>query len=343
MRLQRVLTDNFRAFEHAELRLPDDGLVLVAGANNSGKSALLSAFDVVAGDSGDTTALGHAGGGVPPQVTAAFALEDRERVAVLAKVATRDELLADGAVETLEFLFGKMQNQSAQPGLVLTEIRGEWPSHGMIPLIRTRVENGRAILEVLAPLAGDPAGAPSMSRLDTGGRVVTSLEDVQPIYPDVDSMRQLLISWRSRFFHFRALRTGTQRTQNSVSAERLEPTGGNLASVLLYLATDRPDMFRQLGDLVSEIVPDIGRLNVRTLGLLRVVFEDSAGDLNLKDLGTGVEQLLMTDGAMLETCGSAGKGEEKGVYLPGDLVEVSSKIGGATPVGKVQPDAHRSR
>src|SRR5258707_1337277 len=43
-------------------------------------------------------------------------------------------------------------------------------------------------------------------------------------------------------------------------------------------------------------------------------------------------------GAMLETCGSAGKG----VYLPGDLVEVSSKIGGATPVGKVQPDAHRS-
>ena len=177
---------------------------------------------------------------------------------------------------------------------MLTEIRGEWPSHGMMPLIRTRVENGRAILEVLAPLAGDPAGAPSMSRLDTGGRVVTSLEDVQPIYPDVDSMRQLLISWRSRFFHFRALRTGTQRTQNSVSAERLEPTGGNLASVLLYLATDRPDMFRQLGDLVSEIVPDIGRLNVRTLGLLRVVFEDSAGDLNLKDLGTGVEQLLMT-------------------------------------------------
>ena len=115
MRLQRVLTDNFRAFEHAELRLPDDGLVLVAGANNSGKSALLSAFDVVAGDSGDTTALGHAGGGVPTQVTAAFALEDRERVAVLAKVATRDELLADGTVETLEFLFGKMQNQSGQP------------------------------------------------------------------------------------------------------------------------------------------------------------------------------------------------------------------------------------
>jgi hypothetical protein len=29
------------------------------------------------------------------------------------------------------------------------------------------------------------------------------------------------------------------------------------------------------------------------------------------------------------------------VYLPGNRVEVSSKIGGATPVGKVQPDAYR--
>jgi Transposase, Mutator family len=41
---------------------------------------------------------------------------------------------------------------------------------------------------------------------------------------------------------------------------------------------------------------------------------------------------------MLETCGPVGKG----LYLPGDRVEVSSKIGAATPVGKVQPDAHRS-
>ena len=39
--------------------------------------------------------------------------------------------------------------------------------------------------------------------------------------------------------------------------------------------------------------------------------------------------------AMLETWGCAGKG----CTFPADLVEVSSKIGAATPVGKVQPDA----
>src|SRR5260370_24792051 len=49
---------------------------------------------------------------------------------------------------------------------------------------------------------------------------------------------------------------------------------------------------------------------------------------------------------MLETCGSAGKGERKGVYLPGDrVVEVSSKgwrwYAGweGTPMLTVVPDA----
>ncbi len=41
-------------------------------------------------------------------------------------------------------------------------------------------------------------------------------------------------------------------------------------------------------------MPHIGRLEVRTTGGLRVVFNSVSGDLNLKDLGTGVEQMLMT-------------------------------------------------
>jgi 2-methylisocitrate lyase-like PEP mutase family enzyme len=43
-------------------------------------------------------------------------------------------------------------------------------------------------------------------------------------------------------------------------------------------------------------------------------------------------------GAMLETCGSAGKG----VYLPGDRVESQAMTGVGAPAGKVTPDAHRS-
>ena len=46
---------------------------------------------------------------------------------------------------------------------------------------------------------------------------------------------------------------------------------------------------------MAEIVPDVGRLEVRTSqGQLRVMFDSGTGDLNLKDLGTRVEQLPMT-------------------------------------------------
>lgn len=47
MRVRHVQLENFRAFHSAEIRLPGNGLVLVAGANNAGKTALLSAFDAM--------------------------------------------------------------------------------------------------------------------------------------------------------------------------------------------------------------------------------------------------------------------------------------------------------
>src|SRR6266536_569362 len=53
---REVAVENFRPFQAASIRLPASGLVLVAGANNSGKSALLSALDVVAGIGADTQA-----------------------------------------------------------------------------------------------------------------------------------------------------------------------------------------------------------------------------------------------------------------------------------------------
>jgi hypothetical protein len=47
--LESLKLQDFRAYRSAAVALPPHGLVLVAGANNSGKSALLSALDVVAG------------------------------------------------------------------------------------------------------------------------------------------------------------------------------------------------------------------------------------------------------------------------------------------------------
>jgi DNA repair ATPase RecN len=47
--LSELLLSNFRSFPNAQIDLDDHGLILIAGANNSGKSALLSAFDLIAG------------------------------------------------------------------------------------------------------------------------------------------------------------------------------------------------------------------------------------------------------------------------------------------------------
>jgi energy-coupling factor transporter ATP-binding protein EcfA2 len=117
---------------------------------------------------------------------------------------------------------------------------------------------------------------------------LASRDELRPI-------SELQAVWRSRFYHFGALRPGTERSQSLSSPEKLDPTGTNLAGVLHFLATDHRNQFEQIRSLIAEIVPGIGQLQVRTGGnQMRVVFESSAGDLNLKDLGTGVEQLLMT-------------------------------------------------
>jgi DNA repair ATPase RecN len=78
-----VQVENFRAFQSAEMRLPGNGLVLVAGANNAGKTALLSAFDAITGDYGDVTSLRHGGSEEPARLRATFDLDQAERAAIL--------------------------------------------------------------------------------------------------------------------------------------------------------------------------------------------------------------------------------------------------------------------
>jgi hypothetical protein len=116
MWLHGVIADNFRCFRHTEISLPEAGLVLIAGANNTGKKALLSALDVIAGDSGDTTSLRHVGGDDPAQVTARFCLSEAERASLLTKTPYREQLLTDGALAVLDFLLTKGLREQADLG-----------------------------------------------------------------------------------------------------------------------------------------------------------------------------------------------------------------------------------
>jgi predicted ATPase len=82
------------------------------------------------------------------------------------------------------------------------------------------------------------------------------------------------------------------------STPALDPTGSNLPAVLINLQHNRPKAWDKVRELIETIVPDVGLLETRTEAeQVEVVFTDPTVPgyrPNLKNLGTGVEQLLLT-------------------------------------------------
>jgi energy-coupling factor transporter ATP-binding protein EcfA2 len=303
MRVRDVQVENFRAFENARIWLPGSGLVLVAGPNNAGKTALLSAFDVIAGDDGDVTSLRHGGSANPARLTATFDLDQTERTAILVDVDGGQALLGAGVLSSLRFVYDQWEDE----GLKLREVLGSWQEFGFQPVARMQPEgpDGEYSYQMIRAFQQrEREQARPGAVLDV--REQRLMENTGVRGPGRGSLESILtgalapiwapmIAWRSRFYHFRALRSGTLRVQNLSSPEKLDPTGSKLTGVLHYLATDQRHLFEQVRILIAQVVPDIGILQVRTGGdRMRIVFESAAGELNLKDLGTGVEQLLMT-------------------------------------------------
>jgi len=295
MRLCELAAENFLPFEAAVVRLPEQGLVLVAGANNTGKTALLSAFDVVAGVGVDTAALRHAGSANPARVAATFALTAEERASLFAQSDQSDQFVASGAASRLQLVFEEQGPASA----VLAEVRGEWPGRGLQTLATTGSdsEDNTYGVKVIRGLMGGEDSVDPLHLMRRGNRFggPMLLESDIGTVSELSPVVQLLAAWRSRYYHFRTLRPGTQRSTNLTVAPNLEPTGQNLAAVLLDLLTNRVGLLEELRRLIAEIVPDIGRLEIRTSGsTMRVVFTAGGVERNLKDLGTGVEQILLT-------------------------------------------------
>jgi len=273
MQLRRVVAKNYRAFRSAELRLPANGLVLVAGANNTGKSALMSALDLVAGiDSGE--AVRHAGSSDAAKLSATFSLDPEERMLILQNAVRQSELIANGALQTVELIFE--ERQGAPPRLV--EVWGQLPSLGMSKLFSATLspETGDGKLEAIVDLlpGQSPDEAFTLSTRHTN-RVSVWLDEHMESLPDLEPLMKRYQAWRERFYHFRALRPGSQPRMNLASERVLRPTGDNLPAVLLDLQTNRPQLFADLRRLIAEIVPEVGLLETPTAGnAMEVTFAD---------------------------------------------------------------------
>ena len=297
MLLRELSVENFRPFEMASMRLPSTGLVLVAGAINAGKSALLSALDVVAGIGSDTAAWRRAGSSEPARVSATFDLSTDERSTLFAASDNKAQLVLNGVANQLKLVFEEQTGGNP----VLAEVLGSWPGRELQPLATTgpRKEQpgtyGVKVIRGLLPGTDDMDPRLLIDRGDSRWGQPIPLETGLGTVPELSPVTQLRTAWASRYYHFRPLRPGTQRLVNLTVAPTLAPTGENLAAVLLDLLTNRPGIFQELRQLIAEIVPDIGQLEIRTSGSsMQVIFAAGGIDLNLKDLGTGVEQLLMT-------------------------------------------------
>ena len=299
MKLRRLEIHNFRAFTHAVMEFPESGVLLIAGANNAGKSALLSALDIVAfGDS--LPEVQHHGSTEPAAMTATFALDDDERRSLLRGVSDTS-LLDSDAFREVRWQFEDIGINSA---LVPIRITTTWQSHGDVVLADYSMRNNQPTIRrtgAMVILAGQPESNATFA-LESSSVVPLHASGLRGQAPNLGVLAPLvnyLESWAAGLYHFKALRPGTTGDTHQISgAGRLEPTGQNLPAVLNHLYHNQRQTYETLNQLLQQIVPGIGQLELPLDGnQTRITFRDPNAPthvLNLKSLGTGVEQLLMT-------------------------------------------------
>lgn len=88
--------------------------------------------------------------------------------------------------------------------------------------------------------------------------------DSSPMGSAKDTLPSLLFqTWQRDMFYFAAERMTVGEASAGYGA-RLQPNAGNLPNVLHTLSSERGDVFRQMVDHLREVFPTVGNLSVRT-------------------------------------------------------------------------------
>jgi predicted ATPase len=288
--LIQLRVEDFRAFRRASLELKRNGLMLVVGPNNAGKSALLSSFDVIAGYEMPQAML-HAAG-QECSVSARWTLTDDERHTLLGNTSETPRLMNAGAARWLEWEFSNFQGR-IQP----VAISVSWPQKDRLEVARIDDLGGTSWVFSAAnsPLA--TWDQQNRSIMTANGSVVD--DTLLRFEPSVAYATVIITQWRQGYFHFRPLREALGRASTLTSiTPYLQSTGANLATVLLYLHNNLPDKWERLVTLIHQIIPGVGQIMTPVSeDHCSIVFQDeqvATHQHNIKDLGTGVEQILMT-------------------------------------------------
>lgn len=257
MWLEKLEIRNYRCFEKVELTLPETGLVIITGRNNVGKTALLKAIDELVG-SQPTGAVAR-DENKPMMVRGTFRLSGPERL----------EFLGAGKERGVD-LDKPLRFQRIARGQHLQLAKQEW----VVQLFfREKPDQLQTARLAKVPLPGENA------------------EEIEA------RAHGIIQRFRERFFHFQPIRPGARGDNQNVQASAtLRSDGSNLDEALLYLSSSKHPAEAQIQQLLNATVPDAGQLTtpVRERNL-SIEFRDPhrAQQLPIKDLGTGVEQLVM--------------------------------------------------
>ncbi len=229
----------------------------------------------------------------PARIIATFSLSKGTRKEILSRITgiKREE----EAFRKVEFIFDLIPDK----GFIISQITAEWPESGMVAVAYAESPNGHqySYFAIGPDQSGTPLGSIGLSKRIEGA-VDRALESLHVHSNELRPLWDAFNNWRSRFYHFKALRGGSPRSMELSSQSLLDPTGSNLPAVLLDLQTNRSLLMDKLRSIISQMVPDVGRLETPTQSnRLSVAFTDPFNggfQHNLKELGTGVEQLLLT-------------------------------------------------
>ncbi|MFD5010125.1 AAA family ATPase [Streptomyces chartreusis] len=282
---------DFRAYEEFTLGASSTGLTLVTGPNNSGKSSLLNALDVVAMLPSETP---YGRYGASPAVRARFSLSDEERGAILEYDRSDPDrnLSAKGDLKWVEWTFAELDGK-------MTPVEISAPLQQMaVPLAKVYRDGSGYRIDAPGQALSDWNGTPN-SHVGYDAESVALALSRPGRLGALDGLLQFFTDWQRGYFHFDPLRRSRAREVPLSSHARLERDGQNLAEVLLHLQHNDPESWRSLSDLLERIVPNVGELMTPTTqGMFQVAFRETHdGSVffhNIKDVGTGVEQVLLT-------------------------------------------------
>ncbi|MGJ0237573.1 AAA family ATPase [Novosphingobium fluoreni] len=286
MRLNSFRVLGFQSFsDSGDIEL-GEGINLIVGQNNVGKSSLLRALQSSLADDRhrtperwETYRLPH------PEVKLDIAFSGGELRNMLLQMggAFIPSPQNVNAQEFAEELLSSPQiivNASHRPGI---RFNATYPAHG-------RFEWNKLNQQVCA--FSDPSGG--------------TLTFTHTYHGDDSVPEAVHRLWDEKMFYFSAERMNVG-VSSAGPAHRLSPNAQNLPSVLLTLSGDRGDVFKRLVEHVREVFPTIGNVSVRPVGggqiEIRVwpteAMERVELSFPLLQSGTGVSQVLSVLAAIM--------------------------------------------